>query len=118
MVRVRPAVCPDILRSILKLAIFVGACGQISFAANDNVTNAKEACLQLSEVGTLMAAFPSTYLVKSTFMKSVKHDALADSSQYNDDISHWALSSQQNASCSVEPSTPEDVSTIVSLSKI
>ena len=36
------------------------------------------------------------------------------STQYLDDISHWTLSSNQNSTCSVEPSSIEDVSTIVS----
>ena len=35
---------------------------------------------------------------------------------YTDDIEHWATSSTQNATCSVEPGTAEDVAAIVGLS--
>ncbi|OCB87794.1 FAD-binding domain-containing protein [Sanghuangporus baumii] len=35
--------------------------------------------------------------------------------QYVNDTAHWAISSQQNATCSVEPQSADDVSTIVKI---
>ena len=39
--------------------------------------------------------------------------SFSDSSEFNFDISHWANSSSQVPVCSVEPGTPDDVTTIV-----
>ena len=38
---------------------------------------------------------------------------LGPNTEYQKDISHWALSSTEQAACSVKPGSPEDVGKIV-----
>ncbi|TDL17551.1 FAD-binding domain-containing protein [Rickenella mellea] len=60
----------------------------------------------------LTAAQTACQLLNTTLPNLV---SFPGSQQFSADISHWRIESTQNATCSIEPATPEDVSNILKI---
>ncbi|KAH8116010.1 FAD-binding domain-containing protein [Phellopilus nigrolimitatus] len=65
-----------------------------------------------SEDGSSTAADKACQSLNETFPEIV---SFPGSEQFADDVEHWTVSSQQNATCSVEPRDTSDVSAIMKL---
>ncbi|TDL24025.1 FAD-binding domain-containing protein [Rickenella mellea] len=73
-------------------------------ARSEFASTAKTACHLLNQTFPDLVSFPG---------QNNPGKCHEGSAQYGIDINHWAVGSQQNATCSIEPQTPDDVSKIV-----
>lgn len=88
----------------------VALCTGVSAAPNADP--ATKACQLLASTFPKLVAFPGTMFSSQSRVSC--RIANAGSEQYSSDIEHWVASSTQNATCSIEPETADDICKIVS----
>lgn len=77
---------------------------------------ALKACQLLKEKFSGLVSFPgkmSDVLCTGLLTNDLTF-SLSGTQQFANDAAHWAISSQQNATCSIEPEDADDVSAVVS----
>ncbi|EJD05533.1 FAD-binding domain-containing protein [Fomitiporia mediterranea MF3/22] len=82
--------------SLLTLGVLASADTAQQVWPRDNPAGANKACQLLQDSFPHLVFFPG-------------------SDQYLNDTEHWAVSSQQNSTCSIEPETTDDISAIIKI---
>lgn len=79
----------------------------------DDTDGAIRACQLLQELFPQLVSFPGK-LMRTLLAQRKMTDSTSGEEKYTNDTAHWAISSQQNSTCSIEPQSADDVSIIVS----
>lgn len=100
------------LRTMRPSAVSAAVLAAVAYARADS--NVASVCKQIAQT---ISPASEVFQPRKSFPLSKSHllNGRAVSFNYFKDIGHWATSSSENASCSVEPGTAADVGKIVSM---